>query len=238
MDPRLDPASLDRIAPSRRGHARPRVLDVMASVADVGYVIRAAEGLRDRGFDVRLVSGGDELADVEASRIAHTFLPWLDRDLGFGDDLRVLASLAGIVRRWRPDVVHTRSAKAGALGRTIAIRGRVPIILHSFDRMRASDLSEGPRRAAVIERRLATRTDALIAGSLRLRDDLLAGGIGRPTQWHVMQTDGDPKALADLVGGLLERAADPRAGARNRSAPSPVPVGPDVRAVATVGGRG
>src|SRR4051794_41638978 len=44
----------------------------------------------------------------------------LQRELG-PHDLRALASLAGTIRAWRPDILHTHMAKAGTLGRLAAV---------------------------------------------------------------------------------------------------------------------
>ena len=40
--------------------------------------------------------------------------------------------LYSLMRRWRPQVVHTHLAKAGALGRLAAQRAGVPAIVHTF----------------------------------------------------------------------------------------------------------
>jgi hypothetical protein len=52
-------------------------------------------------------------------------------------DARSLRTLAAIVRSFRPDIVNTHTAKAGALGRTAALlatarRGRRPVIVHTY----------------------------------------------------------------------------------------------------------
>src|SRR3954470_4342253 len=50
------------------------------------------------------------------------------------DDLRALVALVRAVRRFRPDIVHTHTAKAGMLGRLAAVLGGRPrpIIVHTY----------------------------------------------------------------------------------------------------------
>ncbi len=97
--------------------------------------------------------------------------------------LRDAAALAGItrlLRTFRPHIVHTHTAKAGTLGRLAALATPAPVVVHTFH----GHVLEGyfsPARARVfveIERRLARRTDAVLAVSPAVRAELLARGIG------------------------------------------------------------
>jgi glycosyltransferase involved in cell wall biosynthesis len=147
--------------------------------------------LPKRGFDTRLVwgpSGQDEGQMDPPSGLPNTYLPYLGRALAPVDDIRAERDLVHIMRRWRPQVVHTHMAKAGALGRIAAKQAGVPVVVHTFHghvlQSYFSDLKN--RTFATIERELAKRTDALVAVAPSVRDDLLALGIGRPEQWHVV----------------------------------------------------
>jgi hypothetical protein len=212
----------------RHGHDRPRVLRITTRFRGSDHaddLIRSTEALRARGFDTRLVWGGshdEAVVGDPPSGMAHTYLPWLGQELHPGDDLRAAAAIAGIVRRWKPDVVHTHLAKAGALGRLVAIRARVPVVLHTFHDRAWRDDRSALRSAAftTVERRLAGRTDALTTGSAWMRDELLGLGIGRPTQWHVVATGEDPSDLVELYERLLERSLATRSA---HAAPVPPP---------------
>ncbi len=206
----------------RHAHDRPRVLRITTRFRGSDHaddLIRSTEALRARGFDTRLVWGGSrEDAGSGATGdpppgIAHTYLPWLGQEVHPGDDLRAASAIAGIVRRWKPDVVHTHLAKAGALGRLVAIRARVPVVIHTFHERAWRDDRSALRTTTFtsIERRLAGRTDALTTGSAWMRDELLALGIGRPAQWHVVPTGEDPSDLVALYERLLQRSLGARA---------------------------
>src|SRR6185437_7719437 len=63
------------------------------------------------------------------------------------------------------DVVHTHSAKAGALGRMAAFRANVGRVVHTLHGLPFHEFQPAWRRAAYvrIERQLGRRTDALLA---------------------------------------------------------------------------
>src|SRR5262249_5763497 len=104
------------------------------------------------------------------------------------EDLRALAELTAEMRRFRPHIVHTHTAKAGTLGRLAAAAARVPGRVHTFH----GHLLKGyfpPRTVRLIraaEGMLARHTDQLIAVGDRVRDDLLAARIGRIWQYTVV----------------------------------------------------
>lgn len=122
----------------------------------------------------------------------------LGRAVRAGDDARAMAVLVRELRRLRPDIVHTHTAKAGALGRTAARlatrNGRRPRIVHTFH----GHVLHGYFRPAVrrgivtVERQLARGTDRIITVGSPVRDDLLAAGIGRPEQYAVVPPGVDP----------------------------------------------
>ena len=159
--------------------------------------------LPDRGFDARLVwgpSAKDEARVDPPTGLPNTYLPYLGEALSPIDDLRAERELAHIFRRWRPQIVHTHMAKAGALGRIAARRSGVPLTVHTFhEQAHQSYLHRCKHKAfAAIERELAKRTDALVAEASWVRDDILALGIGEPGRWHVVPAgvDLDPSLFA------------------------------------------
>ena len=103
-----------------------------------------------------------------------------------------------LIRRVRPHIVHTHTAKAGAVGRLAALLCGVPVVVHTFH----GHVLRGyfsPAKTAVyraIERGLARRTDRLLTVTDRVRDELLALGVGRPEQSSTVPLGFD---LAPLV---------------------------------------
>ena len=182
---------------------RPRVLRVVTRL-NVGGPARQAvfltRELAARGFETRLAwgaSGPGEGQITLPDDCPSSYLPWLSREINPMGDLRSLAALRGIVRRWRPQVVHTHLAKAGALGRIAAATVRVPVVAHTFEGHVLQEYFSALRNAAfaAAERHLAARSDALIAVASKVRDDLLGMGIGRENQWHVVPVGVDIASL-------------------------------------------
>jgi glycosyltransferase involved in cell wall biosynthesis len=115
-------------------------------------------------------------------------IPELCRPIHPLRDVVALGKLVRTFRRLRPDVVHTHTAKAGALGRVAARLARVPVVMHTFHgHVMEGYFSRGASRLFLqIERGLARVTDRIITLSPRLRETLLALGVGRPDAIEVI----------------------------------------------------
>ena len=129
-------------------------------------------------------------------------LPGLGRAIAPLKDLRTRRALTRLLRTLAPDIVQTHTAKAGQLGRRAALRAGIPHIVHTFHGHTLHGYFPGPVTAlfTALERRLARRTDDLLAVGARVRDELLAAGIGTPEQYTVL-----PPGVADE--GLGDREA-------------------------------
>lgn len=133
-------------------------------------------------------------------------------------DLRALLDLARIVRRFRPDIVHTHTAKAGTLGRlaaSIAVRPR-PLVVHTYHG-HVLEGHFGPAATAVyrwIERLLARVSDRLVGVSEQTVDDLVRLGIAPRESFRVVRLGLDLerfKSVSPASGEALRReiAVDP-----------------------------
>lgn len=89
---------------------------------------------RSRFRPVLIIGGEAGGLDADATRILGTELyrvPSLVRVIRPVQDVKALFSLARLLRRIRPTIVHTHSSKAGILGRWAARMAGVPVIVHS-----------------------------------------------------------------------------------------------------------
>jgi glycosyltransferase involved in cell wall biosynthesis len=148
------------------------------------HVSILARGLDRAGYETLLLTGalGDGEGSLEGLADRHGVdrrtVPGLGPALRPRDDLRALVHLIRLMRSWRPDIVHTHTAKAGTLGR-IAARlafARRPVVVHTYHGHVLSGYF-GPRRTAVfrgIERLLASCSDRLIGVSQATVDELVA----------------------------------------------------------------
>ncbi len=162
--------------------------------------------------------------DLEVHRLP------LTRGLDPAQDARAVSAVFRLVRRTRPALVHTHTAKAGAVGRSVCVSraGKRPVLVHTFHgHVLQGYFSPSKQRGFIeIERQLAKRTDRLIAVSPQVRDQLLALGIGRPDQYRVIPLGLDLTrflAVTAPVGALRRElglsAAVPLIGAVGRLVP-------------------
>jgi glycosyltransferase involved in cell wall biosynthesis len=135
--------------------------------------------------------GEESMADLAEREGAETvYLPSLRQPVNPLHDSRALAEIGRIARRFRPDLVHTHTAKAGFLGRsaaTLAVRPR-PVLVHTFHG-HVLEGYFGKAKTAVyrgLERRLAKRTDRLIGVSRQTVDDLVRLGIAPRQKFSVI----------------------------------------------------
>lgn len=158
------------------------------------HAIALTAELDSARFATTLITGvgerdeGDLSAEARARGVDPVVVAELGPRIRPGRDLVALGKLVRLLRSLRPDLVHTHTAKAGALGRVAARLAGVPIIVHTFH----GHVLEGyfsPTRTRLfiqIERALARITDRIVTVSPRVRLDLLARGIGQPEQMEVV----------------------------------------------------
>lgn len=180
---------------------RVRVLRVIARLNVGGPALHVAyltAGLADRGYDTTLVAGtlarGEESMAAAASQRGVMIVPLdeLHREVAPLHDLRAILRLARLIRRERPDILHTHTAKAGAVGRVAALlsgRARPSVIVHTFHghvlRGYFNPLTTMGFR--LLERWLATFTTALIAVSPEVRDDLVQLGVAPAEKFAIVR---------------------------------------------------
>ncbi|HYL79934.1 MAG TPA: GT4 family glycosyltransferase PelF [Candidatus Acidoferrum sp.] len=158
------------------------------------HAILLSAGMDPARFDTTLITGvvGKDEGDLSDLARARGITPRVIRELGRpihpAHDLVALIKLVRIFRGLRPDLVHTHLAKAGTLGRVAARLCGVPCSVHTFH----GHVLEGyfhPAAAQIfrwIEQRLARGTDRIVVISPRLREGILAMGIGRPERMEVI----------------------------------------------------
>jgi glycosyltransferase involved in cell wall biosynthesis len=189
-----------------------KVLRVIARLNVGGPALHVAyltEGLADRGYETTLVAGtiarGEEsMASVAEGRGARIeTLEDLHRNISPLRDARAILRLARLIRRERPTILHTHTAKAGAVGRIAALLAgdaRPPIVVHTFHghvlRGYFSPLTTLGFRT--LERWLAKITTSLVAVSPEVRDDLVRLGVAPASKFSVVRLGIE---LAERTGG-------------------------------------
>jgi glycosyltransferase involved in cell wall biosynthesis len=186
---------------SPSGEGRPvRVLRVIARLNVGGpalHVTYLARGLAERGYETTLVAGDVARGEASMSFVAEqagveiVTLPGLSRELSPVRDALAAFRLARLIRKLRPDVVHTHTAKAGAVGRTAALLAwpRRPVVVHTFHGhvLRGYFGTGGTLVFRAIETLLARASDRLIAVSPEVRDELVALHVAPRERFSVVR---------------------------------------------------
>ena len=191
------------------------VLRVIARLNVGGPAIHATlltGRLNPARFATTLVAGSEEAGEanyleLHGRTMPVLILPDLGREIRPLSDMRTVWRLMQVVRRERPHIVHTHTAKAGALGRLAAILCGVPIVVHTYH----GHVLRGyfsPAKTAVyraIERLLALGTDRLLTVTDRVGQELQALGVGRPAQYRTLPLGFDlaPLLVAERRRGEL-----------------------------------
>jgi len=144
------------------------------------HTILLTSALNDSEYESILVCGNVDRSEKEMSYLADAkgvkpvIIPELCRSINPARDLSAFFAILKAIREFRPDIVHTHTAKAGALGRAAAVVAGVPVRIHTFH----GHIFDGyfnRLKAAVflaIERMLACFTKYIIVVSEAQKSDI------------------------------------------------------------------
>jgi glycosyltransferase involved in cell wall biosynthesis len=199
-------------AGSITGASQPRLVKVVRIISrlNVGgpaiQAITLTQPLEPFGYQTLLLCGQEDPGEGSMDYLAQELgvrpvrIHSMSRNPGVSD-LKALLALVRELRRARPQLVHTHTAKAGMLGRLaalIALPGRRRILVHTFHGHSLTGYFN-PKTARIylaIERALARRTSKLIAVSEEVRDELVSLGVAQRTQFEVIPLGFDLRPFA------------------------------------------
>ena len=124
-----------------RSYGTIKVVRIIARLNIGGPAIQAivlTEGLKGPRFCPYLITGsvGHDEEEMTDFALEHGVEPYviseLGREISWTSDVLAFFKLLKVLRTIRPDIVHTHTAKAGALGRLAAVLTGVPIRVHTF----------------------------------------------------------------------------------------------------------
>jgi glycosyltransferase involved in cell wall biosynthesis len=131
--------------------------------------------------------------DIKAMRI-----DGLGRRVSLRGDIRAFLSLVKAIREFKPNIIHTHTAKAGFLGRLASLVSlQKSVRVHTFHGHLLNGYFGTFKRTLVVvaEKALAFATQQLLAVGNKVRQDLLEAGIGSKEKFGLM-----PPGLA--IGNL------------------------------------
>ncbi|CAN2226625.1 RfaG Glycosyltransferase [Candidatus Nanopelagicaceae bacterium] len=176
--------------------AQVKVMQIIARMNVGGPAVIVAElmrGLDKSQFEQILVTGycdenEADYLDTVAKDIKATRIAGLGRSVSLIADLKAYFGLVSLIRKYQPDVIHTHTAKAGVLGRLASLlAGRGAVRVHTFHGhlLHGYFSSALTKLVILIEKFFAARTSVLIAIGSKVKEDLLAAGIGRAHKYRV-----------------------------------------------------
>ena len=174
-----------------------KVMQIIARMNVGGPAVLVADLMRNLDssqFETRLVTGYcdenesdylDEVAtDIKAIRI-----PGFGRSISVGNDLKAFFLLMREIRRFKPDVVHTHTAKAGVLGRMAAFLARPSAKrIHTFHgHLLHGYFGSGKVQILVfLEKMLGLITYKFVAIGNVVKADLVKAGIAKDGKFEVI----------------------------------------------------
>ena len=199
---------------------QPRRVKVMRVIARLNmggpalHVSYLTERLDRLGYETKLVVGsiGRDEGSMEhllaGTGVEPVVVGSLQREIQPLADILAVIRLRRLIREFRPDIVHTHTAKAGAVARVAALlsgEARPPIVVHTFHGHVLKGYFAAGKTAFFrsLERALARVTDVLIAVSPQVRDDLVALGVAPAEQFAVIRLGID-------LGSRLEASENAR----------------------------
>lgn len=132
-------------------------------------------------FETMLIGGLPEASEessghiLEGMGISPVILPDLHRRISPWRDLLSYRHIKKVIKDFKPDIVHTHAAKAGAVGRMAAHELGVKAVVHTFHG-HVFHSYFGPVRTSVfkgVERFLSHRTSRIIAISEKQKEELV-----------------------------------------------------------------
>jgi glycosyltransferase involved in cell wall biosynthesis len=153
--------------------------------AQENTVLCCEDLIRRFGDDVLLVTGpplgpeGSLLERARAGGVPLEIIPQLRRPIQPWNDLLSYRRMKSVLHRFRPDVVHTHSAKGGVLGRAAAWSLGVPAVIHT---VHGAPFHPWQGRGArwffrACERWAARRCHAMVSVADAMTDLMVAAGV-------------------------------------------------------------
>jgi glycosyltransferase involved in cell wall biosynthesis len=151
----------------------------------------SCEGQHDLGHDVTLITGpslGPEGSLMERASSYGYRVETVDamrRSILPAKDWSTYRWLIRRLREIKPDVVHTHSSKAGIIGRWAAHAAGVPAVIHTIHGLAFTASTSAAVNSAYrwAEKWTAPITTRIVGVADAMRDQSLAGGIGKPGQY-------------------------------------------------------
>ncbi|MTA11448.1 MAG: glycosyltransferase [Actinobacteria bacterium] len=136
-------------APARGG--RPTVVHLTTTDMSLDWLLAPQlRAFAAAGYDVvGMSAAGPHVPNLAAMGIPHVDVPGFTRSTDPLQDLRAFVQLVRLLRRMRPDILHTHNPKPGILGRIAGRLARVPLVVNTQHGLYAQPTDRWQRRLPV-----------------------------------------------------------------------------------------
>jgi glycosyltransferase involved in cell wall biosynthesis len=174
-----------------------KVLFIIARMNVGGPAVLVTDLIRNLNksdFETRLVTGycdesESDYLDEVATDVDPIRIPGFGRSISFWKDLNALFLVAREIHKFRPDIIHTHTAKAGFIGRIAGLVARPTAkrihtyhghLLHGY-------FGSGKVKLIILfEKVLGSITHKFVSIGNKVKQDLLDVGIGKESKFEVI----------------------------------------------------
>ena len=199
---------------------RIRILRIIARMNVGGPAVQVTgitRNLDSSMFEQLLVTGyceDDEIDYLDSHGISLPSLikvEGLGRSLNFKSDIQAFLKIRSIIKNFKPDIIHTHTAKAGLLGRLASITvWRDSFRVHTFHGHLLSGYfsSSKTRIVKFVERFLSIFTDTIIGVGKKVVDDLVHAKVAKIEKFIVINPGLDVEIKHDPISVRNEIGID------------------------------
>lgn len=174
-----------------------KVLQIIARMNVGGPAVLVADLVRNlhtSKFETRLITGfcdenESDYLDEVATDILAIRVSGFGRSISVGKDVKSFLILLREIRRFKPDLIHTHTTKAGVLGRIAALIARPSAKrIHTFHGHLLHGYFNFKKVQAIVffEKILGAITHKFISIGNIVKDDLIRAGVSQPNKFVVI----------------------------------------------------
>lgn len=136
-------------------------------------VVNLANSLSTNNKVIVVAGGGDgRMWNLLAPIVKKEYIPTLQRELSLLKEYQTIRAFIKLYKKYKPDIIHLHSSKAGILGRLVFPKSKIVYTVHGFDSIRIAY-----RRFLPLERILQRKSHAIVGVSEYDKRNLLNEGI-------------------------------------------------------------
>lgn len=154
-------------------------------------------------YEIILIYGGQQKLQIidHKLQIKNYYIKELQRSISPKNDFIAFIKIFNIIKKEKPDIVHTHSSKAGILGRWATFLYNCKLQISDY-KLRKAKIIHTPHGHIfygyynkfittifiLIEKVTSIFTDKLVALTVGEKNESLAFGVGKPNQWVIIHS--------------------------------------------------